>query len=212
MIHRSLLFSISTICAVCLPISSNLNEEIQEEIDCVKPRVQVVGVEGSSHHGLEVLLPELKKLVTKETDPHCLRVDWTSYPTKGRGMNEAARLSLIYGDSCEWHATSVWKHNNCATQGKWRCGSVSDPMPLHRELVWRFSTFAGLERFNSKAKVLVLRRSLVRSTFSHSHDTVNPWDGSFEAHAVVLASFTSILRFDRTRLAASNCAVAAFFH
>jgi hypothetical protein len=183
---------------VCASAKAPANET--DAAECIGSKVLVVGVEGTSHHGMLELLPALKALSTHETDSHCLHIDWMSYPARSRGLNEAARLSLLYGDSCEWHGASVWKHNNCATQGNWRCGSVSDPGPLHRELVWRFSSHPALEGLDIAAskfgfKILVLRRDLVRSTLSHNHDSRRPWDGSYESHAMVLASFTTIIRY-----------------
>jgi len=163
--------------------------KFKDDSCAVESRIMLAGVEGSSHHGLLKLLPALKSLATNETDPHCLHLDWLSYPNKSPGLNERARLSLIYGDSCE--------HNDCASRGKLRCGNASNPKPLHAELVWRFGTFANLEGLGLAAplgsKILVLRRGLARSTLSHNHDSRRPWDGSYEGHAVVLASFTSIV-------------------
>lgn len=43
---------------------------------------------------------------------------------KGSGMDEEARLSLLYGDSCRRHKGG-W-HSTCPQHGKWRCSVHGD--------------------------------------------------------------------------------------
>jgi hypothetical protein len=42
----------------------------------------LVGIEGSSHHGISLLIPELNKLAFDSIEPECCDVSWTSYPSK----------------------------------------------------------------------------------------------------------------------------------
>jgi hypothetical protein len=98
---------------------------------CRRPTyLYVAGVEGSSNHGLDALLPELNMLVYRSLPAGsssssssssyyyyyyngssipsadavgtvCLRYSWNSYPTHVAGLDEPARLSLLFGDSCK---------------------------------------------------------------------------------------------------------------
>ena len=77
--------------------------------ECQRPTfVYLAGVEGASHHGVDALLPFLNMAAYRslpfvsEQGPVCFRLRWTSYPSRISGMDEGARLSLLFGDSCEF--------------------------------------------------------------------------------------------------------------
>ena len=167
----------------------------------------LVGVEGASHHGLLAVLPELNMLCLHLATPECLRIQWNSFPEKSNGMSEAARIALIWGDSCA-RKGGGWI-SNCARAGTWRCPKAED---MYRELLWRFGTWPNLVTLPDLAapgiggggggdfRSLVLRRDFLRAVYSHASKPGSAWDGSLEAHALVLAAHTTLLSVMLARL------------
>jgi len=160
--------------------------------------VYLVGVEGSSHHGMMKLVPGLNQVMHGTAAPVCLRVEWHSFPSHEKGLPESTRLAWLYGDSCRHGPGAGWR-TDCAAKGAWRCGP-DDPEAIYRELVFRFGTWPGLNSLTRRSlhdgreRFVVLRRSFLRSVASHAGNTTkHPWDATPQSHALVLAAFTSLV-------------------
>ena len=174
----------------------------------------IVGVEGSAHHGMLEILPVLNMLAHQTDKPKCLRIKWESFPRKCAGLDEAARTSLIYGNSCALERSAGWR-GNCSQVGTWRCNLAED---MYRELVWRFEMWPSLYVLPSPKLLeytfIVLRRDFMRTVYSHTAPTGKNhrlrtnalWDGGVESHALLLGAMTTLIssmleRVDRNRWA-----------
>jgi len=75
---------------------------------------------------------------------------------------------------------------------------------MYRELVWRFGASPRLvsipRAHEAGFRPLVLRRDFLHAVYSHAADHKHAWDGSLEAHALVLAAHTTLLSAMLARL------------